>query len=33
MTHNDCCAALALWVLGQYTMARDAALICEGRDA
>jgi hypothetical protein len=29
MTHSDCCAALALWVLGQHDMARTEAELCE----
>lgn len=28
--HGACCAALALWVLGQAEMAAAAARICEG---
>ena len=30
-THTDCCPALALTVLGQHAMAREAASICEGK--
>lgn len=27
--HTDCCPALALWILGQADMARQAAAECE----
>ena len=29
-THGACCASLALWVLGDEPMARQAAAVCEG---
>lgn len=28
--HSDCCAALALFVLGQDAMAGKAAALCDG---